>query len=612
MNFTSSKLENHYVGFALCLWLLISPLSAFTQENYKSKCLSGDCKNGTGVLQTGEHSYEAGQFNKGVLNGEGTRITFRTTGSHFDVGENEKRFLADVMQQSKRAIDPQQYQPFTAYTGNFIKGKLQGTGKSIVNEKREVVSGTYKNVIDHQLLPNNIPFTTYYEGAYIDNEPLLSGALRIENNLMTLEYPAGQMERILADESGMYIITVKQTGEKGYYNGMVKSGYKNGWFITNISKLDFVFENGAYKIYMKTDSGFFRSLYLEDELIGNVQKGVYPLDEASSLQVTLPDGRIYYGPLNENKQPNGFGMISYQSKDNKGNMQKRYSYIGYFNNGKKEGLGEWRTYYNNEISSHHSGQYRQDTLRNGFVIYHGATVWKNDPQRKKEKIIDYTEYSYVKGDIRPVKQLGGPDINFLDGYGETGRFKKFHHTGNNINIEKYVGFVNNEMKYHGQGKYTNLSTGLAQEGQFANGKLRAGASTFKADGLAEGWVVENNGKKVYVASVVYPGGQRILSDGSVASGEYKVLGFKGDGFRCACPGCNGTGESNSKINVPVTEHSWTRDVQTIKAVPYLNAQWQGITKVTTGYTTGGYSYNQKQMCKSCNGKGYYYCKSTLP
>lgn len=585
-------------------------LSTFAQPGYQEKCLSGDCKNGYGVLQTAMHGYEQGQFSKGVLHGPGTKITFRGAGSVFAIGGDEQRFLDEVVGQTK-AIAPESYKPLTAYTGNFVKGRLQGMGRSISNDKIEEIAKVYNGLIDRQLLPYNIPFTTYYEGAFKDDAPTLSGALRIENELMVLDYPEGQLERMYTGESGMYSITVKRTGEKGYYNGVVSAGFKTGWFITNIAELGFISGGDGYEITMDTDSGYFRSLYLENELIGNTSPGVYPLDEASSVQIVLSGGETYYGPLNENKQPNGFGMVSFQSKDNKGVLKKRYSYIGYFREGKKEGLGEKLTYYDNEISSWNSGKYMQDTLVNGYVIYRGATSWKNHPQRKTEKIIDYTEYTFVKGDIRSVKQLGSGDIGFLDGYGETGRFRKYHATGNNIEIEKYTGFVNHDMKYHGQGKYTNTVTKVQQEGQFVNGILRAGSSTFRADGLAEGWVVENNGKKVYVARIAYPGGQRILSDGSVAAGDYDVLSFNGEGFRCGCPGCHGTGESTSKINVPVTEHTWTRDVQTIKHVPYLNAQWEGVTKVTTGYKTGGYSYNQKQMCKTCNGKGYYYCKTTL-
>lgn len=103
-----------------------------------------------------------------------------------------------------------------------------------------------------------------------------------------------------------------------------------------------------------------------------------------------------------------------------------------------------------------------------------------------------------------------------------------------------------------------------------------------------------------------------LSDGSDAYGEYTVLSYQGEGFRCACNQCGGDGKTFTSVNVPVTTHSWTRDVQTSTAVPYLNARWEGITRVTTGYTTGGYSYNTPVFCKKCDAKGWEYCKKSLP
>jgi hypothetical protein len=521
------------------------------------KCISGDCKNGFGVLLKDSYGreYQIGQFNKkGVLNGEGAKLKW--------IGENtlnESNFLNNVASITLDFQKLKDYAPYLFEMGNYKNGLLDGKGISILHNQKKL-SKYYAPPnflgLDWLIFFNDKNFETIkYEGDYLANTPTGKGMLTCVYDKYefydTLKFVA---ENLLLEKNKFtateLIIEVKSP--KKADNELIRANiYYNkfhGWALS--AKRDTITGRDI----------FFRQLWCNGKMIHEDNGGAYPFDIDNTQLIKDENGYEISGPL-QNGKVNGFGTIKYSNN---------HRYQGYIFNNQPEGFGIMDTV----------GSKKYGLFNNGYIV---QGIWL---QKWNLSLTVYEgNYEGISG-------------KFKDGYFKQ---KYFFNENDFFNDESpSQSYEGNFLQATGwQGKVISKTSKETKEIWYNKGVV---ISSKNAINNIELWQVytKNNIASIvisYDASV----GEGTLADGRKINPsnkhEYKPSKYIASHFFDACT-CGGDAKTTKTKEVSGYTNSWSRTEQVNKSA--VVGYWQGTQQVTSTYYTPGYSYQVKAACENAN------------
>lgn len=594
------------------------------------QCLTGDCENGTGVLfRNGGFMTEIGTFKNHKLQGQGARVSFMHQNEYDSrIVEKMSNNFWDAVRSGKVSLDNVlSYPSVETVVANFDNGNVTNgpVSGSTIDAKRLPL--LFFDIVDFSFLydiaqEKQFTYTGEWNGGLLTPTGSFTYQSSFENKIQKYVCDASQLLLLAQGKEGTFKV-INPAGELGLLSGKLgKAGTKTGWFVTNMTH--FVVDSLSKKTpsvqigikFITSYNGFHRVLFLNDRPMAITELNSYPADYTEPVVIDYQGGK-YIGMINANGQPNGFGKLIHPPK-----YTSEYSESeGYFANGKLQGYAchlflerpyspskndkKYITYEDIKKRAEEQridvadpgntmrillGQFNADTLSRG-IMYQRYVVAK------------FTKYSEANG-------------SNLDGYkyneqGSEGTFVKnklsegikWEEQGADLGYPvKSIGTFNEEGKLDGFGTYITPSQKL--DGFFINGVLTMGSITYSANTVKPGWVLEVNGKKVCVIDHA-----QNLTDGTqLLTSNFKVLSFRGEGFRCTCKRCNGTGKMVVMRGGGggTTTHTYTK-LQT-EQVTYLNAERQTMVKVTETTSTGpSIEYPVRMQCNECWGNGFKYC-----
>ncbi len=295
--------------FGILLLAFSLSISAQKVVEYEKKCLAGDCKNGYGILEIDYQTYEIGQFNKGVLNGMGTRIRLPREDSPFYKGVNEQALftceddfvflfqaLPDILTWvelgSGHGLGPllfaQKYPHKKAFGVEFEKARL------LVGEKKKIQLGLSNVEFLHaDLLTCPIPFGDVYF-LYFSTGPVLDrilfelGKLGTPFFLIAIESHGDLFDRIGKECWLRPIQQVPLVSSRHHPQAMIYEKFRDP--VPSLHDLSFL------KKYLVIQDGHdhSRGIALRDRYRQSVERAVAAarLRSKGSHQACQPDARL--------------------------------------------------------------------------------------------------------------------------------------------------------------------------------------------------------------------------------------------------------------------------------------------------------------------------------
>ena len=458
--------------------------------------------NGYGKYIWENMNYYEGEFVNGLCNGKGTLYSSDGTITYEGYFFNNK----------KQGFGIFNYGNGIYYKGQWFCDLENGEGELYENNillfKGYFKDGK-KNMFGTEYYSNG---NIKYWGWFIDNIKNGDGKEYFENG--SIKYDGGFMN---GQKNGK--------GSEFYENGNAKYcgdflyGEKNGFGIecyeNGNKKYEGSFTNNMYEgegtlYYMEINEGinfnFFNTINAYKINIINDKKGIlyegfwkYGKRNGNGTEY-YNNGELKFAGTFLNDNYHGYGQLFWISDGN------RFSYLGYFKDGKKHGEGKINgsqsslsilfssiPFFDNEksIIKEYKGNFENDK-KEGFgtcTYINGDKYvgnWKNDlfdgegeyyinnlifyegKFVKGKKCGEGKEY-YIEGPKLGEKKYDGSFSNDLyNGYGEY-----YYQDG-----ECYKGFWNNGLK-HGEGSFINKKGEVVIEGEFKNGNAPFGASVVK-------------------------------------------------------------------------------------------------------------------------------------
>lgn len=602
--------------------LLFLSFSAPTRARFEPFCIWGNCNNGQGIKLVDYSTYYIGSFSKGKMEGRGMIASFKMVRINEHLRETDTAFLhflnipglsskqegyLGIKKNNKkyfkrigsgfRTISPQEvlsFQPAAYYSGNFEKGKLEGSGTYFAKKglfSKPAFEDIFKNFLTSPLLQENAQsMSATYEGNFSGGKIVWKGKVEVKSNDILL----------LFDVSGdnnsdtMKYLVKKEPGEPaGFVEEMHQQGQNSGWITTNITNLVDLINNKP--VQMVTGNCRMRMLFYGSKLLGQMPCEQEENAKARTEVVNkgIPSGKHllpYTGQVNDAGIPDGFGCIRYNNN---------ISYTGYFLNGQREGPGEYihRDQATGFLNGHYIGYFSADNFIQGISDIVGGV---NNT---------YREYTW-----RDVENVYVPEQAAWIGKGVARHYvmswSKLKSGWETINRWTYEGYFKNNI-FHGVGSLTDQSSGKKEQGIFREGKLAQGSRKYNAGGLMYGWVVSLNGRKVCVVSQREYDPVVTFSDGTKlakTAGEFEVLSYDNAEFKCKCTACDNGIVTSSTYDPGKTVDQWYT-----KYTPmYPGSSFERVETTRTTTTVGNRLHVYKTSCTKCWGTGKVVCKSSLP
>lgn len=535
--------NDNMIKYSTVLYMHAAILLVLQQPVAAQTCISGDCKNGYGVMQVGccgNFKYQVGNFNKkSRLDGKGALLYWYNEGK-----KNEADFVAALSQGPPTLEKLRDFKPSVIQTGNFVKGEQEGPG--LIVEDRMPYFSPFSWISSNWFNNEKVKYFRY-EGSFINSIAQPAGVVTFIYATDTLICASDNLHQKDLNLPIEMVIDIRRSNSSR--NQLIRGNFINkkmhGW---------------ALKCEPRpgtTQNVFYRQLWLYGKLIHEDNGGAYPFDMDNAQTFKDEKGREFTGPM-VNGKINGFGTIRYGYNNQyqgyiKDNLPHGYGFMdtigatkyGLFNKGFFE-QGTWITYWVNRLIVTEG---KKDNFKEGYI---------------KQATHDNLEY-YV---------AGYPPLWSFEGYmiQATGWQGKVLRTDYNSKTETWY---DKGVQISSSSEINNIMVW----------------QVYVKDGIASMVVRYNPSSK-----------EAVLSDGRVINtsnkSEYKPSSkYYTSHFYTVCP-CGGDGKTTTTAEVSGYTKSWTRTEQVNKSA--VVGYWQGTQQVTSTYYTPGYSITRKVACENPN------------
>ena len=522
--------------FKLILLLLLFPL-LLQGQFYKENCISGNCRNGFGLnrvstskdplRRSGSGSqayyyYELGYFEKGKLNGKGTRFETFWTFGNFKIYDDK---ISKLMNENQ-ILKPDSSWMNWYQAGNFENGLLEHDGLMIewnVKDYFDAINGSYTLV--KKTSSGNFHLGILHGNAYITTEQRPTYVFDtisnkyINQQIVPKKIYSGRFENGSCEDCTESILSL--SGVWGETKGKnLSKKLKTGWVIKNYE--DPSLKKNAYPgVFFKIMKPY------KVLLIGGREVGERLSAETSkNHKLQLPNGVEYYGEIDKDGKPFGFGILN----------GPVYYYEGEVDNGVPQGTGLYQGKNSYASSIQIGGKFINGNLETGA---------------------SYNSFGnkLVIGGKGNADQSG---INLINGDVVNGTYTIYYY--------KFDAIFNDYIKFRDE-------SGYAQDGKIKSNFVYAGLTdaeklrqrtvingSVKFSDLVVGDVIVLDGLASVIESISANAfdllDQRRVSN-SLCTNMIRLSSHKVNEFKRTCTQCNGNPIKKYMYTAPPQEVSYT-------------------------------------------------------